>query len=234
MSQIKLFVATPMYGAVCHNSYALALADLSVACYKYEIPMKIHTINNDALIINARNVLAHEFLKTDFTHMLFIDADVGFSYKEALSLIQEDKDIIAGIYPKKTIDWARLEKAVKAGVSTNQLKYYTATHTFTIFGDTEVSMDTPLEVPTAPTGFMLIKRGVFEALQDKVDKYEHPDCDEKIDAFFDVEIADGKLYSEDNYFCRLWRSIGGKVYIAPWVCLPHTGNFSYQGKLTHI
>lgn len=230
-----LFVATPMFGGMCYSGYALALSDLSVSCAQYGIPLRIKVINNDAFIHNARNILAHSFLESNATHLLFIDADVSFSHNDALSLIEADKDVIAGIYPKKTIEWDRVERAVKAGIPQDQLKHFTARHTFAVLQETtEVNIEEPLEVQTAATGFMMIKRRVFECLADKVEKYKHPDYKDPLSMFFNTEIHNGSLYSEDNYFCRLYRKHGGKIFIAPWVNLAHTGTFTFQGRLTHI
>lgn len=232
---MKLFVATPMFGGMCYSGYALALSDLAVACNHYKVPMRIKVLNNDAFIHNARNVLAHNFLESGATHMLFIDADVTFTANDALSLLQEDKDVIAGIYPKKAIEWDRVERAVKHGIHVDQLKHYTAKHTFAVLeGMDQVDISQALEVATAATGFMMIKRQVFEHLSPKVEKYRHPDYKDPLSMFFNTEINDGSLYSEDNYFCRLWRRHGGKVFIAPWVCLAHTGTYTFQGRLTHI
>lgn len=238
MKGAKLFVATPMYGGMCYSPYALALSDLSVACRNYNVPLKIRVVNNDALIVNARNLLAHYFLAdTDCTHMMFIDADVSFKPEHVFSLIEENKDLIAGNYPKKMIDWEEVQKAVKAGVPVDQLKYHTGRPTFAIIPGTEGEhkFENPLEVETVATGFMLIKRRVFEELAPLVDEYWHPDHkDRPIKNFFRLLVENTKLYSEDNSFCKLWRQHGGKVYLAPWVMLNHTGTYTFEGRLTGL
>lgn len=234
----KLFIATPMYGGMCYSPYALSLTDLSVACTRYGIPFTIRVVNNDALIVNARNLLAHYFLhQTDCTHLMFIDADVSFKPEQVFSLIEEDKDIIAGNYPKKLIDWEEVSKAVEAGITNNDLKYYTGRPTFAIVPGTEGEhmLFEPLEVETVATGFMLIKRQVLEKLTDKTEKYWHPDHKEApLSSFFSLRIQNERLYSEDNSFCKLWREHGGKVYLAPWIMLTHTGTFTFEGRLNGI
>jgi hypothetical protein len=49
-------------------------------------------------------------------------------------------------------------------------------------------------------------------------------------SFFDTEIDESSndlLLSEDFYFCKRWRDIGGKLFVAPWVRLTHSGNYTF-------
>jgi hypothetical protein len=98
----------------------------------------------------------------------------------------------------------------------------------------EIPLDQPFEVSHAATGFMLIKRKVFEDLANKVPEYEYrtpSERGEKVKAFFDTPIVDGMLYSEDVAFCHLLRRNNIKVHIAPWVSLPHAGTYTFKGRL---
>ena len=75
----KLFVATPMYGGQCHGMFAKSMADLSAICAKYGIEMRAYYLFNESLITRARNYCVDEFMRSDFTHMMFIDSDIGFN-----------------------------------------------------------------------------------------------------------------------------------------------------------
>ena len=68
------------------------------------IPFSYNTLMNESLITRARNLLAHTFLQSNSTHLMFIDADIGFNANDIISMINVDKDIICGIYPKKEIN----------------------------------------------------------------------------------------------------------------------------------
>ncbi len=85
--QTKLFIGTPMYGGVCTSNYLQGMIDLSAACAAYNIPMNFHEITNESLVQKARNTCVEAFLRSDSTHLLFIDADIGFTAKDALSPI---------------------------------------------------------------------------------------------------------------------------------------------------
>jgi hypothetical protein len=58
---------------------------------------------NESLITRGRNYLAHEFLESDATHLMFIDADIDFDPKDVIALLAMNKPVIGGPYPKKCI-----------------------------------------------------------------------------------------------------------------------------------
>lgn len=234
---IKLLVATPMYGNLCYGDYAMSILNLGLYCQNKNIPFLVETTYNDALITRARNSLVDKFLSTDFTHILFIDGDISFEVDDVFSMLDANLDVIGGIYSKKRIDWGLIKNAVTNNVPVEHLQYYTGHLNFNRFKEvTEFKLNKPLEVLHVPTGFMLIKREVFQKLDDIT-----PSCKEydlkgnyikTIKVYFDTSISNDEytVYnSEDWHFCNQWRSIGGKVYVAPWVILPHFGTYKFQG-----
>ena len=78
LRKARLFVATPMYGGQCHGMYAKAALDLQGVCSQYGIDVRFSFLFNESLITRARNYLVDEFLRSDFTHLLFIDSDICF------------------------------------------------------------------------------------------------------------------------------------------------------------
>ena len=118
----KLFVATPMYGGQCNGMFARSMCDLTALCLKYGIEMRSYFLFNESLITRARNYCVDEFLRSGYTHLLFIDSDIGFNPQDVLALlaIQTDEspyDIIGGAYPKKCITWEKIKMAVDKGVA---------------------------------------------------------------------------------------------------------------------
>ena len=112
----KLFVATPCYGGQCLGLYAKSCLDLQATCIQYGIECRFSFIFNESLITRARNYLVDEFLRSDCTHLLFIDADICFNPQDVLALLALDKDISGGPYPKKSINWTNIVNAVKRNV----------------------------------------------------------------------------------------------------------------------
>ena len=117
----KIFVATPMYGGMCHGMYTKASCDLAKIAQAYEMDVKMFYLFNESLITRARNYCVDEFLRSDYTHMCFIDSDIGFDPNDVLTLAilaeEGKRDIVCGPYPKKTIAWEKIKKAVEMGLS---------------------------------------------------------------------------------------------------------------------
>ena len=228
-------IATPMYGGMCTGEYTRSMLGVGPALGAANIQHAAAFVYNDSLITSARNKLATLFLKTDNTHLLFVDADIAFEAKDIVSMVVANKDVIAGVYPKKRMNWARVEMAVKAGVPTDQLENHAGDLVIRLVEDEmerEVKVTDPVEVWGAGTGFMLIKREVFEALYDKIDHYEDEDGSPLHEYFFlkkDPKL--NKQLTEDYAFCALCRDNGIKIHAAPWVRLSHTGTYTFTGSV---
>lgn len=240
----KLFVATPMYGGMCTGMYASAVMQLVGVCGQNQMLMYFSFMMNESLITRARNSLAYDFLETDATHLMFIDADIAFNPNDIPRMVHADKDIICGIYPKKEINWISVSEAVKKGVPPEQLQHYTGAFVVNLAPGEESKkgdINSPIEIANGGTGFMLIKRKVFEDMLDKVpsytnDMYHAVDKVRKpkiIKEFFATSIDEesNRLLSEDYHFCKLARQHGFKVWCAPWASFSHTGSYNFSGQL---
>lgn len=252
---VKLFIATPMYGGYNHGLFLKACLDLQNLCAKYGIECKFSFLFNESLVTRARNYLVDEFLRSGYTHLMFIDADIHFNPMDVLALITIDKDIIGAPYPKKSINWNAVWNAskkllanpnfVEEKFNAGELEGVVGEYVFNpVPGTTKFSVLEPMEVMEIGTGFMLVKRGVFEKfreeyphLQYKPDhKYGAFDGSNYIHAFFDTVIdPDSHRYlSEDYMFCQYWRAIGGKVWLCPWMKNQHIGTYAFTGDLPKI
>jgi hypothetical protein len=248
----KLYVATPMYGGQCFGYYAQSLMALQNTLRENKIDTAVSFLFNESLIQRARNALAHGFLKTDYTHLMFIDADIRFNPQDVLPMLLADKPIICGIYPKKEINWDMIHKAAVAGVPPSELRKYSGSFVVNLVGyagETQVQVDQPVEIWNGGTGFMLIKREVLEQLREHVPSYINDTHDlggnigkERISEFFatSIEPMGERLLSEDYHFCKEWREkCAGTVWAAPWVQLGHVGTHIFDGVLmppptTHV
>jgi len=83
----SLFLATPMFGGTCYGNYTRGIADLTTLCVKYGIELRLHFMYNESLVQRARNYCTDEFLRSPCTHMMFIDADIGFDANDVIALL---------------------------------------------------------------------------------------------------------------------------------------------------
>jgi hypothetical protein len=241
----KIFIATPMYGGMCAGFYTQSIIQLLTTCQANGVDAEFSFMFNESLITRARNSLTHTFLKTDCTHLMFIDSDIKFRAEDVIHMIRAEKDIICGIYPKKEINWHSVKAAMDRGVPFDQLKSHTGSFVVNLVnyvGEVTVPVNQPVEIFNGGTGFMLIKREVFDKLGESVPSYSNDVVDlggkmkqsEPIMEFFTTSIEPGtnRLLSEDYHFCRIWRESGGQVYAAPWCQLAHIGTYTFEGQLT--
>jgi hypothetical protein len=240
----KIFIATPCYGGACNALYMTSLLNLQAVFGQAGHSAMVSVLVNESLITRGRNALVNQFMKTDADYLFFIDSDIQFYGDQVLPMLEADKDIICGIYPKKEINWQQVEKGVKNGEDVNNLKHYTGSWVLNLVdyaGSVTVPVGEPLEIWAGGTGFMLIKRKVFEQLKDITPSYINDVVDlanadaprERITQYFteSIEPETERLLSEDYHFCRQWRLQGGKIYAAPWVQLSHHGTYAFDGRL---
>jgi len=251
----KLFVATPMYGGMNHGLYAKSCLDLQTLMIRYGVDIKFSFLFNESLITRARNYLTDEFLRSDCTHMLFIDSDIHFNPQDVLALMALDKDLIGGPYPKKSINWGNIAHAARKHpeLEPKELEGVVGEYVFNVVkGTQQFSVTEPLQVLEIGTGFMMIKRNVFERLEKAYPQLRykpdhigqaHFDGSRYIHAYFDtiidtVDSATGggsdRYLSEDYMVCQLWRKIGGEIYLCPWMKTQHIGTYAFTGNMPKV
>jgi len=250
----KLFVATPMYGGQCAGMYTRSIADLSAICAKYNIPLQLYYLFNESLITRARNYCVDEFMRSDATHLMFIDSDIGFNPQDILALLammtdESEYEIMGGPYPKKCISWEKIKLAVDKGVADedpNNLEKYVGDYVFNPKGSSgEIPLGEPVEVSEIGTGFMMIRRSALDKYKEaypeqsyKPDhvRTEHFDGSREILAYFDCIIdPESKRYlSEDYNFCYHAQKAGMKVWFCPWMRLQHVGSYVFGGSLIDL
>jgi hypothetical protein len=167
-----------MYGGQCHGMYTRSTNDLSALCMHYGIEVKFYYLFNESLITRARNYCCDEFMRSDSTHMIFIDSDIGFDARDVLSMMalmdhEDDKskyDIMCAPYPKKCIAWEKIKAAVdqgKADEDPQNLDNYVGDYVFNpVPGTDRIQLDEPAEVLEGGTGFMMFTKKILQKYKD--------------------------------------------------------------------
>ena len=223
MKQPSICIAMPCYDSVKINTM-LSIFQLLQLLGKGGIEVGINTMKSP-LIHQSRNYLTVVFLTTEYSHLLFIDADVEFAPDTVLRMLMAKKDIICTPYRAKNPDLNN--------------------HTYTVkFPDPKVIPILPgglVEIEAGPTGLMLIDRKVFEKIIKnrpdlKIKNRVNPGIkeDEKSHGFyhlfFDFAFEDGYTIGEDLSFCKLARKEGFKLYANIDSMTAHRGEYAWTGK----
>ena len=206
----KAFIATPSYGDVS-PAYTAAMVQSSAFLTKEGIAFEYELYTGNCHVDDSRNRMVRDFLCSDCTEFVFIDADVRFEPNDLAKLIRCDKDVIAGIYP---------------------LKQYNEDFPVRHLDSKEPDENGFIEVESVPTGFLKIKRHVLEKMAANSIKF--PSRDDvgkkpKIPIIFERTFKDNTRWGGDYTFCWKWRSMGGKIFIDPSFLFEHYGESCWSG-----
>ncbi|HTJ57816.1 MAG TPA: hypothetical protein VL418_09675 [Devosiaceae bacterium] len=239
--QINLAIATPCFAGQISVRFAASLFKLQKALRDYgNIDLKVLFKDGDALITRARASLLSQFLDDPAsTHLLYIDADIGFEPEQVLRLIACGAEMCAAVYPIKNIDWDRVRSSIAAGRDPGSAAL---NYVFEVDNPEAVTASNGfVRVRYAGTGFLMIRRPALERMCQN-----HPELKYRRDhsfdasaqsenrfALFDCMIAeDGTYLSEDFAFCKRWTNMGGEIWADLGSRLDHVGPMVFHGDLS--
>lgn len=223
----KLFIAVPSFGHVVYSQTAVSLFALVQQLTLREIKAGISALSFPD-IADLRNVFLSVFYDAiDATHILFIDADMGFEPELIFDMLAADKQIIGAIYPQKKypLNW------VGSALDPQPLPE-----------------NGILELEGLGCGVMLIRRDaitqMIEAGNVEIDEdmestalssmLEPHGVKRLIKAFDKVTTETGRKLSEDFSFCYRHRKSGGKVYAAIEHTLMHVGPHIFTARYSDM
>src|SRR5579863_47084 len=255
--KFKVLIGMPCYGGMMSMHTSEGLVDLCISLFGSGISFKRRLLGNESLITRARNILVAEFLQTDATHLLFLDADVGFRAQDVAAMFRGDWDVCVGAYPMKNYGWNLVHAAAKNGAKPEELPtlgaLYAVNPTVKDANSRDISIVVKngskfLRVQDGATGFMLIKR---ECLDKYIEHYR-----KEIEYVADAKGYEGQIHhmvfqadrdpdtlargemarylSEDFWFCRQWQRMGGDVYLCLDARLSHTGTHTWVGDVSRL
>ena len=247
----RIFIATPCYGGQLTEAYFRSTIRLLTFCNQHQIPVAFGTIANESLVTRARNVLVAYFLQSNFTRLMFVDADIEFQVEDVIKLIAHNKDVVVGAYPKKGVNWQRIRESVRGthdALDDKQIASfgsdYAINFKFLNREQKQIAIENGLiRLHDGATGFMMIKREVVDKMIEAYPdlKYNNDlntpkELDPHFYAFFDTMIdpKDKRYLSEDYTFSRRWQDIGGEIWLDPSISLNHYGSFNFQGNPAQI
>jgi hypothetical protein len=236
----KLMIATPAYGEVFYAPYVHSVLALSKLAQRNKWELSFETVSY-AEISEARNYLLTRFFdKTDATHLLFIDADMGFPAKLVPDMLGLGKPVVGVVAPKRQIDLKRVAELAKREADTNRA--VAKAHEFVVRKlPAGTARNGFLQVEACGGGIVLIERSCIAALlerapqlSDETDKGRTPltrDLPRLIRVFDPLVREDGSRLSEDFAFCHRWRTLcGGEVWASIAHPITHVGLHHFAAR----
>jgi hypothetical protein len=233
-----ILIGTPSYNGTVTINYLRSLIGMLDILRLAGVKTDYKPVAYESLITRARNHIANDFLRqTKYSHLLFIDADIGFPAEAALRYLRSDKDVVCGIYPLKRLDVETLRRLPRTLSREDALA---ASLTYTVQLRPGCVVDEKLLVPVdyGSTGFMLLRRRVLERMAEAYPDLRYRNSfinsgDEECDnwAFFDTMIDRESLdyLPEDYAFCKRWTDLGGEIHADALSRFTHCGHYDYAG-----
>lgn len=246
---VTILVATPCYGGQVFQGYMQSVLALQRLCDRIGWNLVVKTHGNESLIPRGRNLYVAMTLGIpQITHLLYIDADITFQPESVVRMIQEDKDITAGIYAKKGLNFAKVrDLAVKnPDMDPAKLQHIALDYVLNVDGGNIPIQRGFIKCKYVGTGMMLIKRQVLEKMieaypetkyNNDIAGYNAPELVDNFYALFDCIIhpVSKRYLSEDYLFCERWSQIGGEIWADITAQLTHCGTYHFEGNfMEHI
>lgn len=208
-----IYIGTPSYDSKLHATTVAGLLDLRHICTSNNIGFAMDVIPRNAFVGHGRNQIAQRFLASDFRDLLFIDADIGFNALDAAAICQAEPTIVFGMYLMK-----------------QDRPQYPALFVDPV--EQHPSNPNLIKMQYGPTGFMRIRREVFDAMIEKWPDEWYIDgaTGSKTYDFFPGGRHGNNFMSEDIAFCHRAREVGFDLWALQGIPLQHSGEKTWEGR----
>lgn len=210
----KVMLATTAYDSP-DASHTYAIARTREVMHQAGLPSAYLLLQGNCHVDDARNKVVRDFLASDCSELVFLDADVSWEPEQLVDLCGSDHFVIGGVYPYR-------RETGKEGMPVRNLA-----------GHHRPDENGLLEVAGLPTGFLRIRRAVLERLAAASvmvsDREGHA---RDIPLIFERTISEtGGRIGGDINFCMRWRQMGGRVFAAANLRLGHCGKHVIRDSL---
>ncbi|MDD5163485.1 MAG: hypothetical protein PHD95_04730 [Candidatus ainarchaeum sp.] len=194
---VKIGICIPLYTQVPSVFFIHFVSFFFETAKKFQV--EIFQVDSTVVDV-ARNVLVENFLKSDCTHMLFLDSDMVMPPDIVERLLSHNKEVVSGLYflRKMLFPCFRLLKDGK----------YQSTYDF--------PKNSLVKADACGLGCILIKRVVLEKI----------DAQNKGKPLFFTRYEQNSrtaVFGEDTVFCELIKKAGFEIFIDTGVVLGHYG-----------
>jgi len=243
---MKILIGTPVYDDQVFVPYYLSMLRLLNDFSRQGVAFDT-ALPTSSFIINARNALATQVLEDkSYSHLLFIDYDMGFQPSLIAKMIAIDQPVTAAIYPKRAVDYTRLVKVVRERPDETRFREVAQDYVIRPHlkdGGLEVRGDF-IRALHAGTGIMLIRRDALETLRERFPElwaesdptgtYGPMGITGGVFQPFNQYRDDHGVYlTEDYSFSRRWQDCGGDIWACYNETITHVGRERFVGNYEH-
>lgn len=209
----KIMIGMPIGSGSIPWETACSLMSTIRICDREKLAVRISAPVGSSMVLWARSAIVGEFLRSDFTHLFWIDSDIVWRPADFFRLVGFAKvhDVIGATYMLK-------REPAQCIVTTPVKDQY------------EVNGHGNVRIKSMAIGFTIVKREVIEKvaegkpmLKDELSGTTYPE-------FFRVgRRPDGGLIGEDIAFFEDAAELGYLAWLDPSIKLGHVGTKIYGG-----
>lgn len=210
---MRISVGLPLYdGKVMHQQMGCLLTEVQIArALGHELIVRV--LNSCTNLAMGRNQIVKDFLDTGDDRLVFLDSDVTFQPGDMVKLALYPEEFVGGIYP------------LKQDIEAYPVALLTEPKD-------DINPHGLIEVRSVPTGFLSLSKTVFDKFRGSYPDREYESRFSKSYCYFQIPYCDGALFTEDAYFCKEWREMGGTIFMDPEIQLSHwNGNIEFKGHI---
>lgn len=234
-ADVRILVGTPCTQDGVSEQYLHSILALQRRCDELDWDIRVVT-RADGLVTRTRNIFASRVVLSDnFTHLMMIDADMGFEPAQVERLVESGHEVVGASVPLREVRWDRVESALAVIPDLTAEEMRAVSHGFALGFLREQPRQRPvngfLPVRFVGSAMLLARREALLRLanSNQVVAYERgapwSDWGPNGWTFFDpmVDPEDGNYLSEDYAFCLRWRAVGGEVWADLRSAIDHAG-----------
>ena len=217
-------IATPAHNGLVNIPYTLSFATTFAKLQQHNIQLTPLIVRSGSLLVAERNRIIQAFWESECTHLLCIDADLGWPAEAVVAMLDQDKEFIGGCYPARD--------------SANETKTFLFRPELT--EDKKFIQDKHLlKMQYIPAGFMLLSRSAIQKMRDKHKHLHYIPRSNLVNnppegyCFFNTEVYEGEFWGEDFVFCRLAREAGIDIWVDPLIQFEHAGTIGMFAEYLH-
>lgn len=207
---MSVYIGIPSYDGKLHWATMQGLLGVANICAKNSVGLAVDVVPHDAFIGRARNMLVNRFMSSGMQDLMFVDADIGFDPTAVVDLCKAAPDIVMGLYMMKS----------------PQPRYPALMEDPIVRHPSDMRL---IKLKYGPTGFMRVRRRVFEKMMEKwPEDYYFDGLQGKIFDFFPNGRFDHHFTGEDIKFCERAITCGIDMWALQGISLRHFGEKSWD------
>ena len=209
MKSLSILIAIPCGSGFFHYQTTHSLLKTVIELQNRAIGFEVKILPGCSIVEEARNILAHEFLNSQHTHLFMVDSDMQWTPEQFLKLLKlsDILPVVCAMYTEKN----------DSGIFHVKLN------------GRKITDSNPIEINGAGLGFTLVHREVIQELANKAPAIFIKNT--KMPRIFSCNVVDGEFQGEDMKFFSDCQEAGYKIYLDPSITLGHIGTKVYSTSI---